>query len=91
MVNAALEINQAQRERRIVEIGIGIGANTGNMCVGDRGSNMRGAYAVIGDSANLAARLEGIAKAYGVDIVGGDVTKKQTIKFAWSKLGPCPR
>ena len=61
------------------------------MCVSDRGSNMRRAYAVVGDLASLAARLDGIAKAHGVDIVGGEVTKKLTIKFAWWELGPSPR
>ena len=86
MAVAVREINQGHRERGLPEIGVGIGLNTGPMCVGDMGFNIRRAYTVIGDAVNLGSRLEGLSKVYGVDIVVSESTKKQAKDFAWQEL-----
>ncbi len=86
MAAAVRGINTSHRERGLPEIGIGIGLNTGTMCVGDMGSNIRQAYTVIGDAVNLGSRLEGLSKAYGVDIVVSETTRKQANEFAWQEL-----
>ena len=86
MANAVRDINQDHRARGLPEIGIGIGLNTGFMCVGDMGSNIRRAYTVIGDAVNLGSRLEGLSKAYGVDIVVSESTRKLAMDFAWQEL-----
>lgn len=86
MANAVRKINEDHRAKGIPEIGIGIGLNTGTMCVGDMGSDIRRSYTVIGDSVNLGSRLEGLSKTYGVDIVVSESTRKLAPDFAWQEL-----
>jgi adenylate cyclase len=68
-----LRATWAARGRPAIEAGIGI--NTGPMVVGNMGSQARLAYTVIGDSVNVASRLEGLSKEYGVRIVIGEATR----------------
>ncbi len=86
MANAVRGINEEHRAKGIPEIGIGIGVNTGNMCVGDMGSNIRKSYTVIGDAVNLGSRLEGLSKVYGVDIVVSEAARKLAAAFGWQEL-----
>lgn len=86
MAHVVREINAEHRARGLPEIGIGIGLNTGVMCVGDMGSNIRRAYTVIGDAVNLGSRLEGLSKVYGVDIVASESTRKLSPHYTWQEL-----
>ena len=86
MANAIRALNEEHRAKGMPEIGIGIGCNTGNMCVGDMGSNIRRSYTVIGDAVNLGSRLEGLSKVYGVDIVVSESTRKLAPGFGWQEL-----
>ncbi len=87
MRQAVARINIDHRQRGVPEIGMGVGLNTGVMCVGDMGSDLRRSYTVIGDAVNLGSRLEGLGKHYGVDIVVSDSTRAQAGEgFLWQEL-----
>ncbi|MBC5782788.1 adenylate/guanylate cyclase domain-containing protein [Ramlibacter sp. USB13] len=86
MSRAVHEINAEHRAKGIPEIGVGVGINTGTMCVGDMGSDIRRSYTVIGDAVNLGSRLEGLSKVYGVDIVVSESARQQAREFAWQEL-----
>jgi adenylate cyclase len=57
-------------------LAIGVGVNTGVCIVGNMGSDLRFDYSVLGDTVNLASRLEGQSKNYGVQIILGDMTAR---------------
>jgi adenylate cyclase len=84
--NATLAALAMQREMRELnrqfgdcgwpELRLGIGINTGVMSVGNMGSEFRMAYTVMGDAVNLGARLEGLTRVYGVDIIVSQFTRE---------------
>jgi adenylate cyclase len=68
------ELRQQFKAQGLPEIDIGIGVNTGEMSVGNMGSNTVRSYTVMGDSVNLGSRLEGINKEYGTRIIISEFT-----------------
>jgi adenylate cyclase len=82
-----LKIMQEEfRQRGWPEVSIGIGLNTGDMNVGNMGSEFRMAYTVLGDAVNLGSRLEGLTKNYGVNIIVSETTKAGIPEFVFREL-----
>jgi len=67
-------------------IRVGVGIASGEMNVGNMGSEFRIAYTVMGDTVNLGSRLEGLTKQYGVDIIVNDKTASLVPDFTFREL-----
>jgi len=67
-------------------IKVGVGINTGMMNVGNKGSEFRVDYTILGDAVNLGSRLEGLTKNYGVDIIVGEATRHAVPEFEYREL-----
>ncbi|NKK98450.1 adenylate/guanylate cyclase domain-containing protein [Rhizobium leguminosarum] len=75
-LNRELEREAAMRGGRPHVLKMGVGINTGECIVGNMGSTRRFDYSCLGDSVNLASRLEGASKNYGVALLLGEETAR---------------
>lgn len=86
MIKRIDELKPVFRSRGWPEISIGIGINSGEMNVGNKGSAFRVDYTVVGDAVNLGSRLESLTRVYGVDIIAGEDTRRLAHGFAFREL-----
>jgi len=73
-LNKVREVEAQEEGHTFIPINVGVGLNTGTCVVGNMGSDLRFDYSVLGDSVNLASRLEGQSKEYGFPIIVGSRT-----------------
>lgn len=92
-LEAAIEFPAALRsldatfeQRGWPRLNIGVGLNSGDMRVGNFGSELRFTYTVLGDNVNTGSRLEGVTKKYGVAIICGEATRNGAPDWAFREL-----
>ena len=81
-LNAELTEREGPLQGLAQPLNFGVGINTGPCLVGNMGSRQRFNYSVIGDVVNVASRIEGQTKAFGVRILIGEDTAKQVTEMA---------
>jgi len=86
MIERLDRLNETMPERKDSSwpgrVEIGIGLNSGPCCVGNMGSARRLSYSLIGDTVNLASRIEGLTKSYGIPILMGEELARALPGFA---------
>jgi len=86
MLSAVESLDDEFERKGWPKIRVGVGISSGDMNVGNMGSEFRVAYTVMGDTVNLGSRLEGLTKQYGVDIIVSTRTVELVPEFAFREL-----
>jgi len=86
MLDALVKVNEQLARMGIPRLEIGIGINSGEMNVGNMGSQFRMAYTVMGDSVNLASRFENLTRYYQVPLIVGEATRQGTAGYEFRIL-----
>ena len=71
-INQAVQARLPERHGEKPTVRIGVGVNSGECVVGNMGSAQRFDYSVLGDAVNVASRIEGLSKDYGVPMIVGE-------------------
>ncbi|MFI5014841.1 MAG: CHASE2 domain-containing protein [Hyphomicrobiales bacterium] len=85
-LNERWQARAAAENKAFPVVRFGVGLNSGICCVGNLGSARRFDYSAIGDDVNVASRLEGATKFFGVDIAANGATRDEAPELAWLEI-----
>ncbi len=80
------ELSEQFKARGWPPIAVGVGISSGEMNVGNMGSEFRMAYTVMGDAVNLGSRIEGLTKHYSVQLIVSEETRRRVPDMAFREL-----
>ena len=80
------ELAQSGGAKVVLDVRMGVGLNFGPCSVGNMGSIQRFDYSALGDPVNVAARLEALTKAYGVDILATSSVVERLPDYGWFEV-----
>lgn len=86
LIERTRELSGQFKARGWPPIAVGVGISSGDMNVGNMGSEFRMAYTVMGDTVNLGSRLEGLTKYYGVQIIVSEATQRRVPDIIFREL-----
>jgi adenylate cyclase len=86
-IDARMKAETEAAGKKHIPVRIGIGLNTGNVFVGNMGSEQRFDYSIIGDAVNVTARLESATKDFGIPILVSEGTRSAATDFLFLDLG----
>ncbi len=86
LIKKTTDLGEPFKARGWPPIAVGVGVSSGEMNVGNMGSEFRMAYTVMGDTVNLGSRLEGLTKHYGVQMIVSEGTMRRTPGIAFREL-----
>ncbi|MCZ6716626.1 MAG: adenylate/guanylate cyclase domain-containing protein [Gammaproteobacteria bacterium] len=86
LIQKTADLGEPFKARGWPPIAVGVGVSSGDMNVGNMGSEFRMAYTVMGDTVNLGSRLEGLTKHYGVQMIVSEGTMRKVPDVAFREL-----
>jgi len=86
LIQKTTDLSEPFKARGWPPIAVGVGVSSGEMNVGNMGSEFRMAYTVMGDTVNLGSRLEGLTKHYGVQMIVSERTMRKVPDMAFREL-----